>query len=107
MKKTLLILSLAAGLVSTNAIAQQDQHGAYKDAAKVAVPAPVAQWIGSNNVHVNFFTIKKAEAFADKFGIPHSRITTYVLSSKVSTKEPQKIFAINYILPSKKDIATR
>lgn len=103
MKKTLLILSLAAGLVSTSAIAQ---HQPYK-ATEAAVPAPVAQWLLSNSVHVNFFTQEKAEAFADKFGIPHSRITTYAIASKVSTKEPQKIYAINYILPSKKDMAKR
>lgn len=106
MKKTLLILSLAAGLVSTSAIAQQDPHKPYS-ATEAAVPASVAQWIQSNNVHVNFFTQEKAEAFADKFGIPHSRITTYAIASKVSTKEPQKIYAINYILPSKKDMAKR
>lgn len=93
MKKTLLILSLAAGLVSTSAIAQKPPVP-YK-ATEANVPAPVAQWLKANSAHVVFHTLEKAQAFAKANGISPDKIQVYVHNS--AKNKSRKIYLIDNI----------
>ena len=89
MKKTLIALSLAAALISTNVMA----------APKPApVPKPVAEWLENYSAHVVFHTLAKAQAFAKANGINPDKIQVYVISSKHSAKqEGKKIYLIDNI----------
>lgn len=91
MKRTILMLCLATGLISSamTTIA----------APRPATPPPaVANFLIQNHIHVYFHSKAKAEAFAAKHGIDKSNIAVYVLKSASSDEKAQEIYVINKIL---------
>lgn len=91
------MLSLAAGLLSTGAMAAPNPGNTVSPCAK--------EFLVKNHIHVYFHTQAKAEAFAQAHGIASNAISVFKLGTPgagSASENAEKIWVINKVLPANK-----